>query len=65
MIANIIASSVVISLVLGLALSLIAVVFDLDDTWVATLGVIALGYVVCWVLVIILICLLNSIWRWW
>lgn len=64
MISNIIASSVVICLVLGLALLLIAVAFDLDDTWVETLGVIALGYVVCWILVIILILLLNSIWGW-
>lgn len=65
MIADIIASSIVICLVLGLALLLIAVAFDLDDTWVMTLGVIALGYVVCWSLIIILILALNSIWRWW
>lgn len=66
MIVNIIASSVVICLVLGLALLLIAAAFNLDDdTWVVTLGIIALGYVVCWILVIILILALNSIWGWW
>lgn len=64
MIANIIASSVVVCLVLGLALLLIAVAFDLNDTWVETLGAIALGYVVCWILIIILILALNSIWGW-
>lgn len=65
MISNIIASSIMICLVLGLALLFIVVAFDLHDTWVETLGVIALGYVVCWILIIILILALNNIWGWW
>ena len=64
MISNIIASSVVICLVLGLALLLIVVAFDLTDTWVERLGVIALGYVVFWILIVILALALNGIWGW-
>lgn len=64
MISNIIASSVVICLVLGLALLLIVAAFDLTDTWVERLAAIALGYVVFWILVVILALALNGIWGW-
>jgi hypothetical protein len=64
MISNIIESSIVICLVLGLAILLIVVAFDLHDTWVETLGAIALGYVVFWILIVILVLALNGIWGW-
>lgn len=65
MIVNIIASSVVICLVLGLALLLIVEAFDLTDTWVERLAAVALGYFVFWILVAILALALNGIWGWW
>ena len=62
MISNIIASSVVICLVLGIALLLIVEAFDLTDTWIERLAAIALGYVVFWIFVVILVLALNGIW---
>jgi hypothetical protein len=64
MITNIIASSVVICLVLGLALLFIVAAFDLTDTWVARLAAVVLGYVVFWILIVILVLALNGIWGW-
>lgn len=65
MISNIIASSVVICLALGLALLFIVAAFDLMGTWVERLAAIALGYVVFWVFVVFLAFALNGIWGWW